>query len=470
MPWLSDILKSGDLKDNRTYVATDGEFSNTFRKECLLLNHTGRGAEPWNKETWKFLAHAAHEVSQSLENKTPNSLVIFNEAEYTHNTDHPFFQIHGTDSLNVSLQTGNLVGCVKRGEYSLKISSRFGDAFLRYIIADADGFLEMKDYGGQQDDGFKWLLVYLWVIKLKRAYRLGLPKSYVSKTETMPRVRGKIHPVEYFLHGDRAAYKCSYREHSYCNSATILIAETFRSLKGDQFLDGVHALANNFAVASEGLRSDRRTLLSTPHFSNPFYSDYNGLIDLSKRILRDESTDFGENSDTSAFFFDVSMLFEYFVRKLIKRSGAQLQPKKDKRWKIPSGRSKDYQYHLQPDLLFEIEGRIQLFDVKYKSYDFRYGVARDDLFQLHTYLGQCSNVYEIATCGFIYPISAERWESEGMADTNGCMDEIILFGTREIPFRVLFLRVPAASDHFNEDFKQSCAVFLDQLNSPLHTR
>ena len=54
------------------------------------------------------------------------------------------------------------------------------------------------------------------------------------------------------------------------------------------------------------------------HFTNPFYKEYNDVIDLSKLILRDELSDFGEKSDSSAFFFDVSMLFEYFVRKLFK--------------------------------------------------------------------------------------------------------------------------------------------------------
>src|SRR4029077_734942 len=101
----------------------------------------------------------------------------------------------------------------------------------RFVIADADGFLEMEDYGGHEYTGdYDWLLVYLWMIKLKKACRLGLPKAYVGRTETTPRVRGGLDPVRYFLDGERAAYLCSYREHSYCNPATILIAETFRKL------------------------------------------------------------------------------------------------------------------------------------------------------------------------------------------------------------------------------------------------
>jgi hypothetical protein len=97
--------------------------------------------------------------------------------EYEHNTDDGFITINGTDSRNFTLNTGNLIGFVKRGEYSLKVGSRFGDAFLRYIIADADGFLEMENIGGENNtEGYEWLLAYLWNIKLKKAYRLGIPK------------------------------------------------------------------------------------------------------------------------------------------------------------------------------------------------------------------------------------------------------------------------------------------------------
>ena len=58
-----------------------------------------------------------------------------------------------------------MIGLVKRGNYSLKISSRFGNEFLKFIIADADGFLEIKNMGGEREleDGYMWLLAYLWI-------------------------------------------------------------------------------------------------------------------------------------------------------------------------------------------------------------------------------------------------------------------------------------------------------------------
>ena len=107
---------------------------------------------------------------------------LFNDSEYEHNTDDTLLRVSGVNVANFTLTTGNLIGFIKQGDYSLKISSRFGDNFLRFIIADADGFLELENLGGQiNGEGYEWLLAYLWNIKFKRAYRLGLPKTYITK-------------------------------------------------------------------------------------------------------------------------------------------------------------------------------------------------------------------------------------------------------------------------------------------------
>ena len=100
---------------------------------------------------------------------------------------------------------------------------------------------------------------------------------------------------------------------------------------------------------------------------------------------------FGEEKDTSAFLFDVSMLFEYFIRKLLIRGGIPLLSKSERIPEIPTGSFEDYTRRLEPDIVFESNGGFYVFDVKYKTYDHRYGVKREDLFQLHTYIGQYGN-------------------------------------------------------------------------------
>lgn len=188
------------------------------------------------------------------------------------------------------------------------------------------------------------------------------------------------------------------------------------------------------------------------------------IYTLSKRILRDELSDFGDRSQTSAFFFDVSMLFEYFVRKLLKRSGAEFRDKNSQNWSIPTGvRIRG----LIPDLVFEREGKTFVFDVKYKSFDFRDGVSREDLFQLHTYLGQLTNQSPVAGCGFIYPVSESRWQAMNLSAVDGILSDTVEHAGQEIPFHVAFIRVPedakvtdgGQASAFRDAFRLSTANF-----------
>jgi 5-methylcytosine-specific restriction enzyme subunit McrC len=472
MAWLYDILRDGILKDNQIYDARNGKLENCHWQEPLPLDQAYRRTKPHHKEDaiWRFLIHTREKVSDSLRNGTAESLVLFNDKDYEHNTTDEFIELQGSDALNFKLTTGNLVGCVKQGEYSLKISSRFGDAFLRYIIADADGFLELDNLGGDGSDGdYDWLLAYLWMIKLKRAYRLGMPKGYVGKTETTFRVRGSIDPLRFAIDGGKNRYHCNYREHSYSTPQTILIAEAFRRLKKHSLLKDVYNVASNFTVASEGKRVSRSKLLSTPPFSNPFYADYNDIVELSKKVVRNESTDVGDQSENSAFLFDISMLFEYFVRKLLKRGGARFYPKRDGSWGIPCAGLHKSKHKLEPDLVFTLGNKTCVFDVKYKAYDFRQGVSREDLFQIHTYVGQCSNVYNVAACGLIYPVTEKTWQDYQLGTRSGVFSDSFCIARKRVPFRVSFIRVPPDDAHFGRVFKDSCRVFTEELRSAIIT-
>ncbi len=154
------------------------------------------------------------------------------------------------------------------------------------------------------------------------------------------------------------------------------------------------------------------------------------------------------------------MLFEYFVRKLLRRTGAVFRAKDTRAWTIPSGLPIRYTHrNLVPDLVFDLEGGTFVFDVKYKSFDFAYGTAREDLFQLHTYVGQVSNVDTVRGCGFIYPLRESRWQTLGLEEARGIFSSTITQSRRVIPFHIAFLRIPesvhAPSDGSAVDYRTS---------------
>lgn len=467
--WLYDILREGTLVDNQTYIVTDRVLSNRRLEKQIILNSKKKGewtrVENDEDKIWWFLDNANKELKKNLIDKDSNKVVLINDKEYEHNTEDSLYELHGRDCMNFSLQTGNLIGYIKRGEYSLKISSRFGNSFLKYIISDADGFREVKDFGGADNEsGYEWLLKYLWKIKMKNAYRLGIPKSYITIDEKLNKVRGNIDVVNYFLNKQSGRYRCKYREHSYNNDVTKLIATTFKHIGSHEFLEDCNLIRNAFYTATNGEFVNYKELEKVKEFTNPFYIDYNEVIDLSKKILKNKLSDFGEKSETSAFLFDVSMLFEYFVKKLIKRTGLFVEGKSSNPLRIATGGNINSR-KLEPDLIFLNGDDAFLFDVKYKNFDFRYGVNREDLFQLHTYVGQYGNKYDLKGCGFVYPIGETKWIASNI-ENKYLKNEINVMGT-VIPFYVLFIVVPDDNSEksFYDKFNKNCNSFLDTIKS-----
>ena len=439
----------------------------------IQLNSRSKGQRtyPYNneKDIWNFLNSVSSDIEKTLSNNSADALVLFNDEDYEHNVDDGFVSVTGTDTRNFTLNTGNLIGFVKRGDYDLKIGSRFGDPFLRYIIADADGFLELENIGGESHgDGYEWLLAYLWNVKFKRAYRLGLPKKYVAKIDRVSKVRGTIDPVDLFQNKTSGKYLCSYREHSYDSPATSLFIKAYETIKHYSFCHGSRNIYNSFVMANQGVKRTKQEILSLkiPYFTNAFYNDYNGLIDLSKRVISQQGADFNSKNESSAFFFDVSMLFEYFIRKMMKREGIHLLSKFEKRHKIPTGSPENYVRKLEPDLVFEGNGGLYVFDAKYKSFDPRYGVKREDLFQLHTYIGQYANTAPVKGCGFIYPMPENRWEFLELNRSCGLISDVIHQHGNEIPFHILFLKVPSEGQpDFNRLMSEQCRMFMNTIRS-----
>jgi 5-methylcytosine-specific restriction endonuclease McrBC regulatory subunit McrC len=162
------------------------------------------------------------------------------------------------------------------------------------------------------------------------------------------------------------------------------------------------------------------------------------------------------------------MLFEYFIRKLIKRDGIHLFSKYEQCYKIAAGAIGGYMRKLEPDLVFENDGGIYVFDVKYKTFDPIFGVQREDLFQLHTYIGQYGNEILIKGCGFIYPISEDRWYSLSLDKSHGLISNVIQQQGHKIPFHVIFLKIPDnTSLDFNRLMSEQCRMFMDTIHSKI---
>lgn len=457
--WLYDIIKGYDesycLKDNQQYAIEDAKFRNLSRpiNDTIVLNSKSKRNHFNNDRVFTFLRNIEKNLNQQVKN---SNLILFNEKEYENNTDQRFITLRGNRWDNFGLETGNIIGHLSYKDHHINIGSRFGDEFLKYIIADADGFLEIDNLGAINKQGNNhWLLQYYWVIKLKKAFRLGLPKVYEKHTAISSKVKGKIDVVHFELNKTIAKYKTTSRNHSFFCNQNLLILEAFKKVNKEFLSKDLFVIKQAFSVVGRGEKRNKKELLNVKKFTNPFYSDYNEVLSISKMLLENGTVDIGTNAKMSGFLFDVSMLFEYFIRKLLKRNGFEIHSKNENIYKIPTGTN--YTRNLFPDLIATFGNKTFLLDVKYKSFDNRYGVKREDLFQLYTYLGQISNNINVDYIGFVYPTNDKTKETI----TN---ESVTVFG-KKISFIVVFLYVPKGSKNFYLDFSTSISLFIKDLKN-----
>lgn len=384
-------------------------------------------------------------------------VVLLDASGYEHNTEDPFLAVVGSENC-YTLTTGNLVGelcsSFQKKEVRVQVSSRFGDNFLRYLLMDADGFLPIDGGGVSKcDAGVDWMLMFAWLAKLRGAVSFGLPKAYESEIERLPFVRGRLNVVDFAINKSTGRYLCDYRRHSYCNMATLLISRAFDLLgrRAIGLCPDMNNIRQTFKQATEGRMVKDIKLLETRHFSNPLYVGYNSVINFSKYIIRRMSGEIGDDVNASSFLFDMSMLFEYYVRKLLIRNGFEMLEKNDHSFLRISRGLGNEERELKPDLLFVDQGRLYVFDVKYKYFSTisgQGGVDRNDLYQLHTYVGAYGNCkdYDVAGCGFVYPVKEDRWQSDfGFNEDSWCAeyDELpIVQHKKKVPFHVVFIRIP----------------------------
>lgn len=444
--------------DNREYsFSQDGGkalVDSTMAESRQPLSIRG-GAKGWDApSTWMVLSA---NIQEKLENGKDGGVFILREDGYSHDTQDPFLSVAARRDGGFSLKTGNLIGSISRRDNdgslagTVTIGSRFGDSFLRHIVSDADGFASLRNRGGtsQSADGYDWLLGYYWNVKLQHAFRLGMPKCYREKSECLTGVRGNIDVVDYYGYSQKGRARCTYRELSYGNPAAQLFVAAWdvlnRRSSTSVFCSKTVGIYQTFMQAIGGKVGKRKDLLDVAHFKNAFFADYNGLIDLSKTILRGWGSDFSVKEKADAILFDVSMLYEYFLRKLFVRRGIRLVRKEHGFYRIPTcPLVGHYSRKLIPDLVFDLGDHIAVFDAKYKYYDETYGVSREDAFQLHAYIGQYGNECPISACGFIYPIWESRWRRirNSVDPERVVLSEPLRQQGKVMQFNVAFLVVP----------------------------
>ena len=379
-------------------------------------------------------------MREKLANKNLSELseIIFDE-EYEVNKEQSIFDISGDNFDNLKIFTGNIVGSIVYKSINFNINCRFGNEFLQYMIANTSGFLELENFGSINENlGLgEWILIYYWKLQLKKAFSLGIYKTYEKKKESLTSIRGSIDINSYikktYFDGKTV---CNFREHSYKNELNSVINMALTKVFGSKYQPIVADIYNiKNAFSSINTKEVNLKSLKNKRVLNPYFKKYNQVFDLSLKILKDEFANVGEfKSDFSAFLFDISLMFEHHIRKILKQKYT-LFPKNEKEFSIPNGIGKN---NIYPDIIIDYgNNKIGVYDIKYKNFGLINGVKREDLFQIITYVATYLNEYEVIDCGIIYPVR----ESDFKKYKEKLKPQILRIDKKEIPFKIELYKV-----------------------------
>ena len=390
-----------------------------------------------------FVTNLYDEIASKKLSDLNISQILFDD-EFEANKDQKIFDISGRNFDDLKIYTGNIVGSIIYKSHHFNINCRFGNDFLQYMIANASGFLELENFGSIDNKlGLgEWILTYYWKLQLKKAFALGLYKTYQKKKENLSTVRGRI-DINSILRKGYFDGKtvCEFKDHSYKNEINSIISMTltkvFRS-KYQVIVSDIYAIKNAF----DSINAEKPSLklIRNQKVINPYFKKYNQVVDLSLKILKDEFANVGESkSDFSAFLFDISLLFEHHIRKILKMR-FELFPKNKQEFSIPNG---IFENNIYPDIVINFDNNeIGVYDVKYKNFIFaskerdKIGVSRTDRFQIVSYVGTHLAKYKVIVCGIIYPLREDDWENR-----KKIKEQTVKVGKEKIPFKVLFYKV-----------------------------
>ena len=445
MPSAIDFFKN-DIKDNNYDGFLLSEFIEPNHDDDVFHSRKRINKEEKERVRKDGINNYIKNLYEFISIKDIDSLInqiTFGE-EFDANTKQKLFDITGNNFDNFKLYTNNIVGSINYQGKQFNINCRFGNEFLQYMIASSSGFLELENLGNINNSvGLgEWILIYYWKIQLKKAFSFGMYKSYKGKSANLSTVRGNININSYI----RKTYfdgkiDCNYKEHSYNNiinyTISLALKKVFKKDEYRQIVEDIYEIKNAFDSIQH--KKINLKLETNNKVLNPFYVKYNEVYKLSLNILNNNFSSIGEESqDFSAFLFDISLLFEHHIRKILQQKFSLFQKNKEE-FSVPNG---IFENKLFPDVIIDHgDNKISIFDVKYKYFNKTHGVDREDRFQLTSYVATHLSKYEIIECGFIYP-SNEKYNFENKQTINICKNEI--------PFKIYLYEVDISNTFFKK--------------------
>lgn len=347
---------------------------------------------------------------------------------------------NGPDELLVALtrregkpyiQTGNYIGKFRHKGVDFEIGSRFGEAFLKRMLNFAnDVYLDDIDVFGEQankSDFSKFILYYLFVQSLEKAFLLGLPRAYQSVLHHEMRLKGRLDINRFIKQDIPFVGKIASVSRDLCEVQVIVDvlhkAVALIERDGNAMTKNITHIKPHLREAKSGDYVSRQTIVkaqSSKALLNPIFAPYKKVLRYAEYIIRLNGLQESATASKDSYFgflVNVAELFEIYVTKLLQREFPD--------WNVSSPKielygeqfdKKFYARKIIPDIVMQRGSQVLVFDTKYKQMLYRgkglYGmgdVDREDFFQINTYMSYYQQQGKTLLCGgLLYPLSGEH--------------------------------------------------------------
>ena len=390
----------------------DIEFDKKVIGEKLEINLNDYQAKPQNNTFFSFFKD---EEKKAIKNEDDLIISIKKDGE------------------NYLAQTGNYVGKFVWNGLEIDIKSRFSNTFLERMLNFAnDIFLDDVSITGKDSinelDISKYIIYYMFVQNLEKAFLLGLPKAYKSIEHHEMKLKGKI-DINKFIKYDipfQGKISSVSREQKEIQEIIDVLYKAVKIIDKNNkaFLKNIPHIKTHLKQYKSNNYISNETInkaLKSKALQNPIFAPYKKVLEYARFIINGNNIE--EKNDgkqeTFGFIINVAELFEIYITKLLQKefSDWYVESPKIELYNTPQ---MFYQRKIIPDIVMKKGRDVLVFDTKYKKMQMQgrgqYGsgdVDRNDFFQINTYMSYYQNQnYNVKIGGLLYPIEKSFKENK----------------------------------------------------------
>ena len=400
------------------------------------------------KEREKFLNSNSYYCLSNIKGISELNITLkdYHGKRYPNNTFFSFFKdeekkaIKNEDDLIISIkkdgenylaQTGNYVGKFVWQGLEIDIKSRFSNTFLERMLNFAnDIFLDdVSITGNKVDKDFdisKYIIYYMFIQNLEKAFLLGLPKAYKSIEHHEMKLKGKI-DINKFIKYDipfQGKISSVSREQKEIQEIIDVLYKAVKIIDKNNkaFLKNISHIKTHLKQYKSNNYVSNETInraLKSKALQNPIFAPYKKVLEYARFIINGNNIEKNDGKqETFGFIINVAELFEIYITKLLKKEFSE--------WNIESPKIELYSNQffarkIIPDIVMIKDKDVIVFDTKYKKMQMRDryknggDVDRNDFFQINTYMSYYQNhpdKYNVKIGGLLYPIEKSFKENK----------------------------------------------------------